>query len=118
MSDSIKITGIEAIGFHGVYTEERAKGQRFIVDVKLSLELKGIKDDLTKTANYADIAHLVVRHIKGDPVNLIESLGEAIADEILKDFALVNKVKVKVHKPDAPINLEFSDVIVSIEKQR
>jgi dihydroneopterin aldolase len=45
-------------------------------------------------------------------------LGEAIPDEILKDFPLVNKVKVKVHKPDAPINLEFSDVIVSIEKQR
>ena len=74
MSDSIKIKGIAAIGFHGVYTEERAKGQKFIVDVKLSLPLQGMKDDLSKTVNYADIAHLVVRHITGEPVNLIETV--------------------------------------------
>lgn len=118
MSDSIKIKGIAAIGFHGVYTEERAKGQRFIVDVKLSLELKGIADDLAKTVNYVDVAHLVVRHITGEPVNLIETVAESIADEILKDFPLVNKVQIKVHKPEAPINLEFSDVVVKIEKER
>ena len=118
MSDSIKIEGITASGFHGVYTEERVKGQKFVVDVKLSLELKGIADDLTKTVNYADVAHLVVRHITGDPVNLIETVAEAVADEILKDFPLVKKVKVKVHKPEAPINLEFTDVIVKIEKER
>ena len=118
MSDSIKVKGITAVGFHGVYTEERAKGQKFIVDVKLSLDLKGISDDLTKTVNYADIAHLVVRHITGEPVNLIETVAESIADEILKDFPLVNKVKVKVHKPEAPINVEFTDVVVEIEKER
>ena len=118
MSDSIKIKGITAVGFHGVYTEERAKGQKFIVDVKLSLSLQGINDDLTKTVNYADIAHLVVRHITGEPVNLIETVAESIADEILKDYPLVEMVQVKVHKPEAPINVEFSDVVVKIEKER
>lgn len=118
MSDSIKIKGITAVGFHGVYTEERAKGQKFIVDVKLSLSLQGINDDLNKTVNYADIAHLVVRHITGEPVNLIETVAESIADEILKDYPLVEKVQVKVHKPEAPINVEFSDVVVKIEKER
>lgn len=118
MSDSIKIKGITAVGFHGVYTEERAKGQKFIVDVKLSLSLQGINDDLTKTVNYADIAHLVVRHITGEPVNLIETVAESIADEILKDYPLVEKVQVKVHKPEAPINVDFSDVVVKIEKER
>ena len=118
MSDSIKIKGIAAIGFHGVYTEERAKGQKFIVDVKLSLPLQGMKDDLSKTVNYADIAHLVVRHITGEPVNLIETVAESIADEILKDFPLVKKVKIKVHKPEAPINVEFADVVAEIEKER
>jgi dihydroneopterin aldolase len=118
MSDSIKIEGITAVGYHGVYTEERAKGQKFIVDVKLSLPLQGINDDLSKTVNYADVAHLVVKHITGEPVNLIETVAESIADEILNDFPLVKKVKVKVHKPEAPINLEFADVIVKIEKER
>ena len=75
-------------------------------------------DDLNKTVNYADIAHLVVRHITGEPVNLIETVAESIADEILKDYQLVKKVLVKVHKPEAPINVEFKDVIVKIEKER
>ena len=51
-------------------------------------------------------------------MNLIETLAESIADEILKDYPLVKKVQVKVHKPEAPINVEFKDVIVKIEKER
>jgi dihydroneopterin aldolase len=94
MSDSIAITGITATGFHGVYTEERAEGQKFVVDVKLSLNLEKVKDDLSKTVNYADVATLVVRHIKSEPVNLIETVAESIAKDVLKNFPLVEKIKV------------------------
>ena len=118
MSDAIEITGITATGFHGVYTEERASGQKFVVDVKLSLNLEKVKDDLGKTVNYADVATLVVRHIQAEPVNLIESVAEAIATEVLKVFALVEKVKVKIHKPQAPLGIEFDDVIVTIKRKR
>ena len=118
MSDAIEITGITATGFHGVYTEERASGQKFVVDVKLSLSLEKVKDDLSKTVNYVDVATLVVRHIQAEPVNLIETVAEAIATEVLKDFALVEKVKVKIHKPQAPLGIEFNDVIVTIKRKR
>ena len=118
MSDSISITGITATGFHGVYTEERATGQKFVVDVKLSLNLEKLKDDLSKTVNYADVATLVVRHIQAEPVNLIETVAESIAAEVLKEFPLVEKVKVKVHKPQAPLGIEFDDVIVTIKRKR
>ena len=112
MSDAIEITGITATGFHGVYTEERAIGQKFVVDVKLSLNLEKVKDDLDKTVNYADVATLVVRHIQAEPVNLIESVAEAIATEVLKE------ITVKVHKPQAPLGIEFDDVIVTIKRKR
>ncbi len=118
MSDSIAITGITATGFHGVYPQERSEGQRFVVDVKLSLNLEKVKDDLSKTVNYADVANLVVRHIEAEPVNLIETVAESIAAEVLKDFPLVEKVKVKVHKPQAPLGIKFDDVIVTVKRKR
>jgi dihydroneopterin aldolase len=116
--DSIEITGITAIGFHGVYTQERTSGQKFVVDVKLSLNLEKVKDDLSKTVNYADVAKIIVRHIQGEPVNLIETVAELIADEVLKEYSLVKKIEVAVHKPQAPLGIEFSDVIVRIKRKQ
>ncbi len=118
MIDSIEITGITAIGFHGVYTQERTSGQKFVVDVKLSLNLEKVKDDLSKTVNYADVAKIIVRHIQGEPVNLIETVAELIADEVLKEYSLVKKIEVAVHKPQAPLGIEFSDVIVRIKRKQ
>ena len=76
------------------------------------------KDDLSKTVNYADVATLVIRHIKAEPVNLIETVAESIATDVLKNFPLVEKIKVKIHKPQAPLGIEFDDVIVTIKRKR
>ena len=48
MSDLIKITGISAKGFHGVFPSERKDGQKFIVDIELTINLINLKDDLRK----------------------------------------------------------------------
>lgn len=49
---------------------------------------------------------------------LIETLAEGIAREILKEFKKIKRVKVVVHKPNAPIPLKFKDVSVEIERSR
>lgn len=118
MSDSIEITGITAVGFHGVYPQERTVGQKFVVDMKLSLNLAKLKDNLSKTVNYADVAKIVVEHIKAEPLNLIETVAEAIAMQVLTEFSLVKEITVKVHKPQAPLGIEFADVIVTIKRKR
>ena len=53
--------------------------------------------------------------VAGEPVNLIETLAERIAAAVLADSRLAS-VRVTVHKPGAPIDAEFSDVSVSIER--
>jgi 7,8-dihydroneopterin aldolase/epimerase/oxygenase len=120
MSDSIKITGIKALGFHGVFPEERLAGQEFVVDAELNLDLApaGDSDDLTKTIDYSKVAELIHHEIVGTPVNLIESLATRISKCILKEFKSVESVKVTVHKPSAPIGVNFGDVSVSIERHR
>lgn len=118
MSDVIKISGIEAKGFHGVLEKERKRGQKFLVDVELYLPLKNLNDQLNKTVNYAEVAQVVKNQITGEPRMLIETLAEGIAREILKEFKKIKRVKVVVHKPNAPIPLKFKDVSVEIERSR
>ena len=46
MSDLIKVIGISAKGFHGVFESEQKRGQKFVVDVELTSSLKNLNDDL------------------------------------------------------------------------
>ena len=120
MSDQIILTGISATGFHGVFSEERKNGQKFIVDLKLFFDLApaGENDDLTKTINYASVAEVTVEEITGEPVALIEALATRISKRLLNEFSLLDSVQVTVHKPEAPVSVIFSDISVSIERHR
>ncbi len=115
--DRIVLHGLRGRGLHGVYPRERAEGQTFIVDAALSVDTRAAAagDDLAKTADYGAIAEQIVALIEGEPVNLIETLAQRIADACLAQPA-VRAVEVTVHKPDAPITVAFEDVTVSIRR--
>jgi dihydroneopterin aldolase len=117
--DAVSLTGISAIGHHGVFDFERRDGQPFIVDVVLHLDLRpaGTSDDLTRTAHYGEVAELVSSIIAGKPFQLIEALAETIAAEILARYP-VETVDVTVHKPKAPISVPFGDVAVTLHRSR
>jgi dihydroneopterin aldolase len=119
MSDRIRIRGIRGTGHHGVFEHERANGQTFIVDVTLHLDtsLAGRTDELAHTVDYGVVANEVHALIVGEPVDLIETLAERIADACL-DWPAVAVVDVAVHKPEAPIAVPFVDVEVSITRRR
>ena len=117
--DAVSLTGISAIGHHGVFDFERRDGQPFLVDVVLHLDLRpaGTSDDLTRTAHYGEVAELVSSIIAGKPFQLIEALAETIAAEVLVRYP-VEAVDVTVHKPRAPIPVPFGDVAVTISRSR
>ena len=120
MSDYISLMGISAIGFHGVFPEERRDGQLFMADLKLFFDLNkaGQNDDLNATVNYADVTAVVVEEISGAPVSLIEALADRIHLRVLAEFPLINAIEISVHKPDAPIGLDFKDLSVTILRTR
>jgi len=113
----IEIVGIRGFGYHGVLPEERATGQEFAVDVALhtSTIAAAKSDDLTQTINYAEVALRVHARVVGEPVDLIETLAENIAADVLA-FPGVSRVDVTVHKPSAPIPVPFTDVMVRISR--
>ncbi|CAL9465608.1 dihydroneopterin aldolase [Streptomyces sp. enrichment culture] len=117
--DRVALRGLKARGHHGVFPEEREKGQTFVVDVVLGLDTRpaAADDDLTKTVHYGVVAEEVVAVVRGEPVDLVETLAERIAQVCLKHEA-VREVEVCVHKPEAPITVPFDDVTVTINRSR
>lgn len=118
--DQIQLTGMDFFGCHGCLPEERKNGQHFLVDLVMDVDLKaaGETDNLNATVNYAHVYELVQEIVEGEPKNLIEAVAEKIAQVVLKDFALVQKLRVTVHKPAAPIPGKFQDVAVTLERER
>lgn len=119
MNDTISINGIRGFGHHGVLESERQTGQEFIVDVTLEVNtLDSAKfDDLTLTVDYSDVAKRVHAFIVGDPMQLIETLANRIAADILK-IDRVLAVTITVHKPHAPIPVDFADVNVTVTRKK
>lgn len=118
--DRIRLAGLGAVGYHGVYEKERRSGQPFFVDLTMYLDLHpaGMTDDLPATVHYGEVAELVREIIIGTRFQLIEALAERIAADLLRDFPLIQSLEVTVHKPKAPIDVTFSDVAVTIFRER
>ena len=117
MNDLIVVTGIRAVGFHGVLPEERRDGQEFVVDVTMTVDTRAAAaaDDLALTVDYSAVAAEVVAVITDDPVDLIETLAQQVADRCLA-HPTVTAVAVTVHKPQAPVGVPFTDVQLRITR--
>lgn len=119
VTDEITLTGVRAFGYHGVYADERERGQDFVVDATLHVRTAraAASDDVADTIHYGEAAERIAEIVAGEPVNLLETLAERIADDLL-GRGDVERVAVTVHKPQAPIAVPFTDVSVTIRRAR
>ena len=119
MTDELRITGIECFAHHGVFEHERREGQTFVIDLTLGLDTRAAaaSDDLHDTVDYGTLVDQVRSAVANDPVDLIETLAQRIADVCLRNDQVAN-VEVTVHKPHAPIQATFDDVALTINRSR
>lgn len=117
--DRITLTGVGVVGYHGVLDSEKQSGQPFFVDITMFTDFQRASesDDVENTVNYAEVAELIRDVITGDSLDLIETLAENIAQAVLTRFPL-EAVELTVHKPKAPIEVTFSDVSVTVFRER
>jgi dihydroneopterin aldolase len=94
---------------------ERREGQPFVIDLVLGLDTgaAAASDDLRDTVDYGSLVASVKSAVETDPVDLIETLAQRIADLCLLQDR-VEWVRVTVHKPDAPIDATVADVALTI----
>ncbi|MEU7818232.1 dihydroneopterin aldolase [Pseudonocardia sp. NPDC049154] len=118
-TDRIELRGLRVRGHHGVFDHEKRDGQDFVVDVVLWLDLReaAATDDLTKTVHYGELAERAAAIVAGEPRDLIETVSAEIADAVMEDDR-VQAVEVTLHKPNAPIPLDFADVAVVARRSR
>jgi 7,8-dihydroneopterin aldolase/epimerase/oxygenase len=117
--DRLCVTGITVRGHHGVFDFERRDGQDFVIDLALGLDTSPAagSDDLRDTVDYGTLVDEVASAVANDPVDLIETLAQRVADVCLLR-PQVAWVEVTVHKPNAPIQTTFSDVALTINRSR
>lgn len=118
--DRIVVEGMAFFGYHGVNPPERELGQRFDVDVALTLDLRpaGQSDDLDRTISYAAVFKVVRAVVEGESRHLLEALAEEIARRVLA-LGPIEEVWVRVDKPAAPIKAAvFRRVAVEITRRR
>jgi dihydroneopterin aldolase/2-amino-4-hydroxy-6-hydroxymethyldihydropteridine diphosphokinase len=117
--DQIRLLGVSARGRHGVLATERLDGQDFVVDAVLHLDVgkAAATDDLAATVDYGVLATRIADIVRGEPVDLIETLAHRLAAACLEP-AGVQAVDITVHKPRAPIRERFADVAVAVRRER
>ncbi|MEO8463226.1 MAG: dihydroneopterin aldolase, partial [Chloroflexota bacterium] len=93
-TDRIVLSDMVFRARHGVFDHEKVTPQRFEVDVELFLDLRpaGLEDDLARTLDYGQVYETVRTIVESTTFNLIEALAEAIAHELLADFAGLDAV--------------------------
>jgi len=118
--DKIIIRGLRLFGYHGVNPEEREQGQYFVLDVEAAADLSqaGQTDVLEDTVNYARMIRCIRRVFTEQTNDLIERVAQRVCDALLAEFPGIQSVRLRLQKPEAPVEAAFSYVAVEIERSR
>lgn len=116
---TIELEGLVVFGHHGYLEEERRLGQRFLVDLWVDLDEDATASDrIEETVDYRRLAALV-REVFGGPSRLLlEGLAGAVADGVLARFGSVERVRVRVRKPDVVLEPPVEHAAVIVERER
>ena len=121
MSYDINILGIKTFGKHGIYEIEKSSNQKFHVDVKITID-NCLGDEIHDTINYENVVDDVIRIVKTESFNLIETLSKEITQEIYKKYNSESNVKifeiiVTVHKPDTILKEKTNNLSVTYSEK-
>lgn len=118
--DEILIKDLVVFAKHGVLPEENVLGQKFLISLRLELDLRtaGMSDDLKYSISYADIAHEAYNFLSENTFNLVEACAEGLARRLLLQYKQINSVEIEIKKPWAPIGLDMDTVAVKIRRAR
>lgn len=113
----VSVRGLEVFGRHGVFPAERELGQRFVIDIDITLAhaRAAASDDLNDTVDYAALAAAVQDIVAGEPVALLEHLAGRIADRALAG-PHARAVTVTVTKPHVAVPQTLTATAVTLTR--
>lgn len=105
MLAQIELKNMVFYGYHGALPEEATLGQRFSIDLVLSLDISeaATTDDLTKTVDYGAVYGLVRSIVEHERAYLLERLASQVLERVLDQHPRVMEVSLTLRKPSVPI---------------
>ena len=118
--DRILLTDLGFYGYHGVMLEENKLGQRFRIDLECGMDLTraGKTDEVEATVSYADIYAIVKSATEETRYKLIEALAQHIVDRLFDSFKPFTWIKVRIRKPEAPVEAVAGEFAIEIFRER
>lgn len=118
--DRVRILDLEVFANHGVFPEENALGQKFVVSADLYTDTRraGRTDELTDSVHYGEVSAFISLYLKKHTFKLLESAAESLVEELLLKYPAVHKVRCEIKKPWAPIRQSLKTVSVEILRER
>ncbi len=120
MTGRITLSNMVFYGYHGDLPEENTLGQRFVIDLMLTLDIAeaAARDSLHKTVDYTQVYGICRETVEKDRFKLIEALANHVIDRVLAACPTVEKVEISIKKPSVPIAGILDYVAVETSKSR
>ena len=75
-------------------------------------------DDVADALDYAAVCEAVREHVEAREDQLLETLLETLAADLMQRFPAALRLRLRVHKPEAARSLGCAGVGVSITRER
>lgn len=116
---TIFVNDIQLHAYHGVMPQEQLTGNDYLVSVSAQYPIdKAITtDDVQHTLNYA-MVYDIVKEEMGISSKLVEHVAGRIAQHLMKHFADISAVRVRVTKLNPPMGAQCAGAGVEVEMTR
>lgn len=120
MTGKIHLQNMIFYGYHGNLAEENVLGQRFLIDVVLTLDITEAAqtDRLDTTVDYQRVYDVCRQIVEKERMKLLEALAGRLIDAVLAACPRVTRVDLTVKKPSAPLGGVLDYVAVETGKDR
>lgn len=102
----------------GTLPEERTAPQTLFFDMQLCGDFSraGRTDDLNDAVDYTAVERCVKEYAAGTSFYLLERLAYACGQKLLDEFPLLDRVTLRIRKPDAPVESESVELEVTLAR--
>lgn len=116
---TIFVNDIQLHAYHGVMPQEQLTGNDYLVSVSAQYPIDKaiITDDVQHTLNYA-MVYDIVKEEMGISSKLVEHVAGRIAQHLMKQFADISAVRVRVTKLNPPMGAQCAGAGVEVEMTR
>lgn len=120
LMNKIIIKNFRIFAHHGVHQEEKINGQNFYIDAEITTsKIPGyLSDEIEDTLSYSVVMRKMKEIFTKKSYNLLEKCAEVLCDSLLNEYKEIEKIKLTLKKPEAPIKEDFEYVGIEITRNR